>query len=44
MDWVSEIPELKNMPLKTWYSDKCYKIIEMHIFSDASLESMCIVI
>ena len=43
LDWVKELAELKNMPLKRRYFDKRYKKIDLHIFSDASLESMCIV-
>ena len=43
LDWVKELAELKNMPLKRRYFDKWYKKKDLHIFSDASLESMCIV-
>ena len=43
LDWVREGAELKNMPLKRCYFDKSYKKIDLHIYSDASLESMCIV-
>ena len=43
LDWVKELAELKNMPLKRRYFEKRYKKIDLHIFSDASLESMCIV-
>ena len=43
LDWVTELAELKTMPLKRGYSDKSYKKIDLHIFSDASKESMCIV-
>ena len=43
LDWVKELAELKNMPLERRYFDKRYKKMDLHIFSDASLESMCIV-
>ena len=43
LDWVRELAELKNMPLKRRYFDKNYKKMDLHIFSDASLESICIV-
>ena len=43
MDWVRELAELKNMPLSRRYFDKSYEKMDLHIFSDASMESMCIV-
>ena len=43
LDWVRELAELRGMPLKRRYFERSYKKIYLHIFSDASLESMCIV-
>ena len=43
LKWVRELAELENMPLKRRYFEKSYKKTDLHIFSDASLESMCIV-
>ena len=43
LEWVRELAELKNMPLKRRYFERSYKKIDLQIFSDASLESMCIV-
>ena len=43
LDWVKEIAQLKDMPLERRYFDKRYNKKDLHIFSDASLESMCIV-
>ena len=43
LEWVQELAELKNMPVKRRYFERSYKKIDLHNFSDASLESMCIV-
>ena len=43
LEWVRELTELKKMPLKGRYFERSYKKIDLHIFSDASLKSMCIV-
>ena len=43
LEWVREVAELKNMPLKRRYVERKYKKTDLHVFSDASLESMCIV-
>ena len=43
LEWVRELAQLKNMPLNRRYLERSYKKIDLHIFSDASLESMCIV-
>ena len=43
LEWVRELADLKNMPLKRRYFESSYRKIDSHIFSDTSLESMCIV-
>ena len=43
LEWVRELPELTTMPLKRWNFNENYKKIDMNTFSDASVESMCIV-
>ena len=37
LEWVRELAELKNMPLKRRYLERSYKKIDWHICSDASL-------
>ena len=36
LDWVRELADLKNMPLKKRYFDKSHKKIDLHTFSVAS--------
>ena len=43
LEWLKELAELKDMPLKRRYFDKSYTKMDLHNFSDASLESMCMV-
>ena len=43
LEWLRELAELKGMPLKRRYFDKSYKKMDLRNFSDASLESMCMV-
>ena len=43
LDWVRELAELKYIPLKRCSFDKSYKKIDLHSFSDGSLETICTV-
>ena len=43
LDWVTEMQAIKNTPFPRDYFSVCPKNVQLHIFSDASLEAMCIV-
>ena len=41
LDWTKKLTELKDLPLSRRFFDKSNKKLDLHFFSDASLESMC---
>ena len=43
LDWMTEMQTIKNTPLPRNYFSDNLKNVQLHIFSDASLEAMCIV-
>ena len=43
LQWVSELQQLKEMNLERNYFTTKPEVVELHIFSDASLEAMCMV-
>ena len=43
LEWVTEMQTLKNISLPRNYFSDSPKNVQLHIFSDASLEAMCIV-
>ena len=43
LQWVSELQQLKEMKLERNYFTTKPEVVELHIFSDASLEAMCMV-
>ena len=43
LESIRELAEMKNMPLKRRYFGRSYNKLDLHNFSDASLESKCVV-
>ena len=43
LEWVKEMQSIKQTPLPRKYFSNIPKNVQLHIFSDASLEAMCIV-
>ena len=42
-DWASEMSHMNEIAIKRKYLSKNAKLVDLHIFADASLDAICII-